>query len=286
MSSLAIIYEQTMNNPICLHILYGIGKACLGIWAVVSDTGNRWKEKKSPQLIEIRFKFQYDGNIFKSKQQFLGGVPMPEILQEISKLLQQGRAPAIKEKIGQAIQEGISAEQILNEGLLAGMDVIGERFKANKAFIPEVMLAARAMNMGLSVLKPLLTQSGMEAKGVVVIGTVKGDQHDIGKNLVRMMMEGKGLKVIDLGVDVPAAKYLEAAEQNHADIIACSALLTTTMKEMQTVVELVKGSPLYGKVKIMVGGAPVSQAFCDTIGADCYTPDAATAAEAALALCG
>ena len=123
---------------------------------------------------------------------------MPEILQEISKLLQQGRAPAIKEKIGQAIQEGISAEQILNEGLLAGMDVIGERFKANKAFIPEVMLAARAMNTGLELLKPLLAGQAAQEKGTVVIGTVKGDRHDIGKNLCKMMLEGKGLKVIDL----------------------------------------------------------------------------------------
>lgn len=210
---------------------------------------------------------------------------MSAVLEEISRFLQQGRVPSVKEQVSKAVAEGISAEDILENGLLAGMNVIGEKFKNNKVFIPEVMLAARAMNAGLEILKPLLAESGVETKGTVVIGTVKGDMHDIGKNLVKMMLEGKGLKVIDLGTDVPAAKYLSAAEQNGARIIACSALLTTTMQEMQNVVKLVKESPLAGKVKIMIGGAPVTQEFCDKIGADYYTPDAATASELAISLC-
>ena len=210
---------------------------------------------------------------------------MSAILEEISRFLQQGRVPSVKEQVSKAVAEGISAEDILENGLLAGMNVIGEKFKNNKVFIPEVMLAARAMNAGLEILKPLLAESGVETKGTVVIGTVKGDMHDIGKNLVKMMLEGKGLKVIDLGTDVPAAKYLSAAEQNGARIIACSALLTTTMQEMQNVVKLVKESPLAGKVMVMIGGAPVTQEFCDKIGADYYTPDAATASELAISLC-
>ncbi len=207
---------------------------------------------------------------------------MPSILEEISKCLQQGRAPIIKQTISRALDESLTATQILEDGLLSGMNIIGEKFKNNQVFIPEVMLAARAMNAGLEVLKPLLADAGVENKGTVVIGTVKGDLHDIGKNLVKMMMEGKGLKVIDLGVDVPAAKYISAAQEHDASIICCSALLTTTMNEMRTVVQLVKESPLAGTVKVMIGGAPVTQAFCDAIGADRYTPDAVSAAETAL----
>ncbi|MCI8650162.1 MAG: cobalamin-binding protein [Anaerotruncus sp.] len=207
------------------------------------------------------------------------------VLEEISKLLQQGRMPAVKQNVTKALEEGIPATQILEEGLLTGMSAVGERFKAGKAFIPEVMIAARAMNAGMELLKPLLGEGGPETKGTVVLGTVKGDQHDIGKNLVKMMMEGKGLKVIDLGVDVPAARYLQAAQEHHANIIACSALLTTTMNEMKAVVELVNASALAGHVKVMVGGAPVTEEFCNRIGADRYTPDAATAAEVACQLC-
>ena len=210
---------------------------------------------------------------------------MSQLLDEISRLLQQGRAPAVKETVSRAIAEGLSAGEILNGGLLAGMGVIGEKFKANKVYIPEVMIAARAMNAGLELLKPLLAESGGEVRGTVVLGTVKGDRHDIGKNLVKMMLEGKGLRVIDLGVDVPAAKYISAAEQNGADIIACSALLTTTMVHIKDVVKGVAESPLAGKVKIMIGGAPVNDAFRESIGADYYTPDASSAAEKALEIC-
>ena len=207
------------------------------------------------------------------------------VLEELSLLVQRGRAPAVKDKVALAIEEGISPKQILEEGLLEGMNVIGEKFKINKVFVPEVLLAARALDAGIAALKPLLVDAGVEEKGTVVIGTVKGDLHDIGKNLVKLMLEGKGLKVIDLGVDVPAEKYVAAAQENEASIICCSALLTTTMNEMKRVVELVKISSLNGKVKVMIGGAPVTQNFCETIGADRYTPDAATAAQVALEYC-
>ena len=207
------------------------------------------------------------------------------VITEISSWMQQGRVPKVKELVQQAIDEGNSAQSILEEGLLAGMSVIGEKFKNNEVFVPEVLIAARAMNAGVGILKPLLAAEGVEDKGVVVLGTVKGDLHDIGKNLVKMMMEGKGLRVVDLGVDVSAEKYVEAAQENNATVIACSALLTTTMNEMKAVVDAVKASPLSGKVRVMIGGAPVTQSFCDSIGADSYTPDAATAAEAALAFC-
>ena len=201
-----------------------------------------------------------------------------EILNDISTLLQQGRAPKVKEKVQEALDQGISAKDILEEGLLSGMSVIGEKFKNNEVYVPEVLIAARAMNAGVALLKPYLVDAGVEAKGTVVIGTVKGDLHDIGKNLVKMMMEGKGLNVVDLGVDVSAEQFVSAAKENNADIIACSALLTTTMTEMKNVVDAVKAESL--DVKVMVGGAPVTQNFCDSIGANSYTADAASAADA------
>jgi len=207
------------------------------------------------------------------------------ILNEMSELLQKGRAPQVKELVSQAVSEGIPARSILEEGLLSGMGIIGEKFKNNEVFVPEVLVAARAMNSGLEILKPLLVEAGVEEKGTVVIGTVKGDLHDIGKNLVKMMMEGKGLKIVDVGVDVPAAQFVQAAIDNNADIIACSALLTTTMNEMKSVVEAVNNSELKGKVKVMIGGAPVTQSYCDEIGADGYTSDAASASDMALSIC-
>lgn len=206
-------------------------------------------------------------------------------LSEISSFLQQGRAAKVKECVQQALDEGIPTEEILEKGLMDGMNTVGQDFRQNKVFVPEVLIAARAMTKGIEVLRPHLVAEGIEEKGAVVIGTVKGDLHDIGKNLVHMMMEGKGLRVIDLGVDVSVEQYLDAAQEHNADVIVCSALLTTTMSEMKAVVDAVKASPLAGKVKVMIGGAPVTQAYCDVIGADCYTPDAASAADAALAFC-
>lgn len=210
---------------------------------------------------------------------------MNTLLSEISSFLQQGRAAKVKECVQQALDEEVPTEEILEKGLMDGMNTIGQDFKQNKVFVPEVLIAARAMTKGIEVLRPYLVAEGIEEKGTVVIGTVKGDLHDIGKNLVHMMMEGKGLKVIDLGVDVSVEQYLDAAQEHNANVIVCSALLTTTMSEMKAVVDTVKASPLAGEVKVMIGGAPVTQAYCDVIGADCYTPDAASAADAALAFC-
>ena len=207
------------------------------------------------------------------------------ILNDISENLQRGKAKVVKELVQQAIDQGIPAQQILDEGLLSGMNVVGEKFKNNEVFVPEVLVAARAMNMGASLLKPLLAESGLKASGRVCIGTVKGDLHDIGKNLVKMMMEGKGIEVIDLGTDVAPETFIKTAVEQDCQIIACSALLTTTMGEMKTVVDAVHQSDLNGKVKIMVGGAPVTESFAESIGADCYTPDATAAAAAALSFC-
>lgn len=207
------------------------------------------------------------------------------ILTDISENLQKGKAKVVKQLVQQAIDEKIPVDQILNDGLLDGMSIIGEKFKSNEVFVPEVLVAARAMNMGASLLKPLLAEAGVQAKGKVCIGTVRGDLHDIGKNLVKMMMEGKGLEVIDLGTDVAPETYVQTALENDCQIICCSALLTTTMGEMKNVVELATEKGIRDKVKIMIGGAPVTQSFCDSIGADCYTPDAASAADAALNYC-
>lgn len=207
------------------------------------------------------------------------------LLEEISEFLQKGRAPIVKEKVQAALDEGISVKDILEQGLLSGMSIIGEKFKNNEVFVPEVLIAARAMNVGVEILKPYLAESGIESKGTAVIGTVKGDLHDIGKNLVKMMLEGKGIKVIDLGTDVSPETFVDSAIENNAEIICCSALLTTTMVEMKNVVEYAKEKGIRNSVKIMIGGAPVTQSFCDSIGADCYTPDAASAADAALGFC-
>jgi corrinoid protein of di/trimethylamine methyltransferase len=208
-----------------------------------------------------------------------------DLLSEISGFLQQGRAKNVKELVQKAIDEGMDPKSILDHGLLDGMGIIGEKFKNNEVYVPEVLIAARAMYAGMEVLKPILTQTGVESKGKVVLGTVKGDLHDIGKNLVRMMMEGRGLEVIDLGIDVSPEKFVEAAKENNAQIIACSALLTTTMTEMKNVVETAKESGIRDQVTIMVGGAPVTDHFCKSIGADIYTPDAASAAEEAARVC-
>ena len=206
-------------------------------------------------------------------------------LSEISIQLQAGKAKAVKEMVQQAIDEGIPAETILKEGLVPGMNVIGEKFKNNEVFVPEVLVAARAMNQGASLLKPLLVKEGVPAAGRVCIGTVHGDLHDIGKNIVKMMLEGKGFEVVDLGTDVPADTFVNTAVEQNCDIICCSALLTTTMGVMADVVKAAEAAGIRNKVKIMIGGAPVSQEFCDQIGADAYTSDAASCADLALELC-
>lgn len=206
------------------------------------------------------------------------------ILVDISENLQKGKAKEVQRLVRQAVDEGFPAQQILDEGLLSGMNVIGGKFKTNEIFVPEVLIAARAMNMGAALLKPLLSREGTAAAGKVCIGTVMGDLHDIGKNLVKMMMEGKGLEVVDLGVDVPPEQFISAAQEQGCQIICCSALLSTTMRVMAGVVQAAEAAGIRDKVKIMVGGAPVTEAFCQEIGADKYTPDAADAADAAVAL--
>lgn len=208
-----------------------------------------------------------------------------KLLDEISENLQSGNADAVKELVTRAVSEGMTAQDILQGGLLAGMNIIGEKFKNDEVFVPEVLIAARAMNLGAEMLKPLLVQEGVKTSGRVCIGTVKGDMHDIGKNLVRMMMEGKGLEVIDLGTDVEPSRFIETAVDQSCQIICCSALLTTTMGVMRDVVEAAEQAGIRDRVRIMIGGAPVTEAFCKEIGADRYTPDAASAADVAVQFC-
>lgn len=207
------------------------------------------------------------------------------VLNDISQNLQIGKAKIVKELVQKALDEGFDAQDILNNGLLPGMAVIGEKFKNDEIYVPDVMIAARAMNAGTDILKPLLASSGAKPVGKVVIGTVAGDLHDIGKNLVKMMMEGRSLEVVDLGVNVPAKKFVETAINEKAQIIACSTLLTTTMVEMENVVAAAKEAGIRESVAIMIGGAPVTQSFCEKITADIYTADAASAAEAAVKVC-
>ncbi len=213
------------------------------------------------------------------------GVIKMSIVAEISEKLQKGRFRDVKALVEQALEEGISASVILEEGLLHGMNIVGEKFKNNEVYVPEVLVAARAMNTGTEVLKPHLASLGVKATGKVCIGTVQGDLHDIGKNLVKMMMEGKGLEVVDLGTDVSPEKFVQTAIDENCQIICCSALLTTTMGIMEDVVKAAEAAGIRDKVKIMVGGAPVTDDYCNQIKADCYTSDAASAADAAVEFC-
>ena len=205
------------------------------------------------------------------------------ILEEISTALQAGNARKVKELVQQAIDENIPVQQILNDGLMSGMAVISEKFKTNEVYIPEVLISARAMNQGIEILKPYIEKSGIKAAGRACIGTVQGDLHDIGKNLVKLMLESKGFDVIDLGTDVSPEKFVSAAIENDCSVICCSALLTTTRPVMGDVVKAAEKAGIRDKVKIMVGGAAVGEDFCKEVGADVYTFDAATASEAALA---
>jgi 5-methyltetrahydrofolate--homocysteine methyltransferase len=197
-------------------------------------------------------------------------------LNAISEALQKGKADEVKNLVTQALEEKVDAKKVLEEGLIAGMDIIGGRFKRNEIYIPEVLIAARAMHAGMSVLEPILVESGVKMIGKIAIGTVKGDLHDIGKNLVAMMYKGAGFTVQDLGVDVSAEKFVQASDDG-ADIVGLSALLTTTMVQMKNVIESLKEKG--SKAKIIIGGAPVTQNYCDEIGAQGYAADAATAVE-------
>ena len=207
------------------------------------------------------------------------------ILIEIQEQLQKGKAKLVTAKVEEALAAGIAPQELM-QTLLDAMGIIGERFKRDEVFVPDVMIAARAMNRGLAALKPHLLDAGVEPIGRACIGTVKGDLHDIGKNLVKMMLEARGFEVIDLGVDVAPETFIRTAVEQNCAIIGCSALLTTTMCAMEDVVRLADEAGIRDRVKIMVGGAPVDQRFCDKIGADAYTRDAATAADVAAALVG
>ncbi len=205
------------------------------------------------------------------------------VIEDIALAVQNGKAKQIKELVPQAIDEGHSAQEILNDGLLAGMAVIGDRFSRNEAFVPEVLVSARAMNKGTELIKPLLAAEGNQPIGTAIIGTVQGDLHDIGKNIVKLMTESKNINVIDLGTDVAPEAFVQAAVENNAQVVMCSALLTTTMPMLEATVKAFVDAGCRDKVKIMVGGAPVTQDFCNQIGADIYTVDGAAAADAAAA---
>jgi 5-methyltetrahydrofolate--homocysteine methyltransferase len=202
-------------------------------------------------------------------------------LRAIADAVKAGRAKIVKTLVTEAIAEGVAAESILNDGLIVGMNELGVLFKNNEVYVPEVLIAARAMKTGTEILKPLLADAKAQSRGVVAVGTVKGDLHDIGKNLVLMMLEGAGFTVIDLGVDVPPEAFIDAVTNKGAQILGMSALLTTTMPSIKLSIDAIREAGIRDKVKIMIGGAPVTQSFADEVGADGYSPDAASAADLA-----
>lgn len=206
------------------------------------------------------------------------------ILEDISKATQRGKAKDVKVLVQEAIDSGYSAQDILDKGLLDGMGKLGIRFRNNEVYIPEVLIAARALNGGTEILRSKLIEEGVKPLGKVVIATVKGDLHDIGKNLVKMMLEGAGFEVIDLGTDVSEGEIVKVVKDQKPQLLCLSALLTTTMNNQRVVIEALKEANLREKVKVMVGGAPVTQAFAEEIGADAFAEDAATAAEVAKTL--
>jgi 5-methyltetrahydrofolate--homocysteine methyltransferase len=209
---------------------------------------------------------------------------MADVLQRIASKLYAGEADEVAELVQSALDKGMSANEVLQGGLIAGMDQVGKDFKAGDLFVPEVLIAARAMHAGMNVLRPLLAQSDVPSAGKYLIGTVKGDLHDIGKNLVKMMVEGAGFDVVDLGTDVPPDKFVAAVKEHQPRLLGMSALLTTTMTSMKTTIEALQEAGLRSSVKVMVGGAPVTEAFAKQIGADAYAPDAASAVDVARSL--
>jgi 5-methyltetrahydrofolate--homocysteine methyltransferase len=206
---------------------------------------------------------------------------MSEILEQISAAVIEGALDEIEDLTEDALDDGISAEDILNKGLMPGMDHVGIEFKAGNMFVPEVLRSARTMQSSMDILKPLLAESGAKMVGKVLLGTVKGDLHDIGKNLVGMMCEGAGFEVKDIGKDIAPEDFVEAVKEFEPDIVGMSALLTTTMRAMGNTIKVLEEAGLRDKVKIMIGGAPVTQAFAEQIGADGYAPDAASASDLA-----
>jgi len=200
-----------------------------------------------------------------------------EIIKRIFEELSEGEADKTELLTQEALRQGVSPEIILKEGLIAGMNMIGERFKKGELFVPEVLLAARAMQAGMNILKLRLIQTGVKPAGRIIIGTVKGDLHDIGKNLVAMMLEGAGFEIIDLGIDTAPERFIQEVKDKKPQIVALSALLTTTLPMMKNTMELLRSEGLRGTVKVMVGGAPLTQKYADEIGADGYAPDAVSA---------
>jgi 5-methyltetrahydrofolate--homocysteine methyltransferase len=209
---------------------------------------------------------------------------MSDVLAQMQKDLYQGNVDEVRAATEKALAQGMSAQEVLNDGLIAGMDQVGRDFKAGDLFVPEVLIAARAMQAGLNILRPLLAEAGAPTMGKIAMGTVKGDLHDIGKNLVAMMMEGAGFEIVDLGTDVTPEKFVEAVRDQGVRIVGMSALLTTTMTSMQATIEALAEAGLRDKVKVMVGGAPVTASFAQQIGADAYAPDAASAVDTARGL--
>ena len=209
-----------------------------------------------------------------------------KIFEEIADEIQKGNSESVEVLTRKALSQDISAEDILNNGLVAGMNIVSEKFKNNEIFIPEVLISAKSMYSGLGILKPLLAESNVKSKGKVVIGTVKGDLHDIGKNIVAMLLQGAGFDVVDLGADVPKEKFLEFVKKERADILGMSALLTTTMIYMKDTIEMLKNAGLRENVKVIIGGAPVTESYAAQIDADGYAPDAASGVDLAKRLLG
>ena len=206
---------------------------------------------------------------------------MADVLQDIASSLYKGENEAVAELVQKALDQGLAPQEVLSGGLIAGMDEVGKDFKAGELFVPEVLIAARAMHAGMGVLRPLLAEGDVPSAGKFVVGTVEGDLHDIGKNLVKMMIEGAGFETVDLGTDVKAAAFVDAVREHQPRVIGMSALLTTTMVNMKGTIEALEEAGLRDQVKVMVGGAPVTAAFAEEIGADAYAPDAASAVDVA-----
>jgi 5-methyltetrahydrofolate--homocysteine methyltransferase len=209
-----------------------------------------------------------------------------EVLQKISEELQKGNYQEVPKLVQEALNAKIPPAKILSDGLVSGMDIVGDKFRRDELFMPEVLISAKAMQAGMDILRPKLIEAGVKLAGKVIVGTVKGDLHDIGKNLVGMLMEGAGFQVIDLGIDVPSEKFVEAVKSQKPNVIGLSALLTTTMPKMKEVVESLVEAGIRKTVRVMVGGAPVTEKFARDIGADGYAPDAASAVEKARELIG
>ena len=211
---------------------------------------------------------------------------MADILQDIATNLYNGENEKVAELVQQAVDDGMPPAELLNGGLIAGMDEVGKDFKAGELFVPEVLIAARAMHAGMDILRPLLAEADVPTAGKYIIGTVKGDLHDIGKNLVKMMLEGAGFEIVDLGTDIDADAFVDAVREHQPNMLGMSALLTTTMVNMRTIIEALEEAGLRDSVKVMIGGAPVTAAFAEEIGADAYAPDAASAVDVAREIIG